>query len=332
MYLMDSIAAVAAMVPAVKASDPIIAMYPLLTRRMSIAPRFLLDNSAIGAAVEITLGRPKILLEAMAHLRIPYSRMWVEWDEDGRERIRRKWNAEGLEVESEERPLPSRLGFLLEVEPGGRRGVVTWAWSSRKVEVPSIAPVSGYFDLDRTFPVPPERITGLLRGNLAKLWVDNPVQLDALFGIWRTAEHYPSDWGLRWLNAVTSTKDEFAYRLAHAYGDVYGEFIGVWAILMLLTASRKAVDLHEISRAKLNKARAKKREPLLLDHTQVVLHINNQTINAAGVRAPLNHTRKPPRIHMVSRYLARRGDKHWLVEPYLRGSGEPVQRHVHVRS
>jgi hypothetical protein len=46
---------------------------------------------------------------------------------------------------------------------------------------------------------------------------------------------------------------------------------------------------------------------------------------------PLGYLRKSPRVHLVSSYLARRGDKHWIVEPYWRGSGDVIHRQTHVR-
>lgn len=336
MYLMDEIAELAGQVAAAgKTDDPILSIFGDLTRRMQNAPRFLFDNPSIAAAVELTLGRPKILREAMAHVRIPYSRMWVEWDESGRDRIRREYDAlGGLEVETEFRPLPSRLGFLVEAETGGRAGVITWAWSASRSHPgvpPNIAPISAFFDLDADFPQEAARIEGFLQGNLARMWEGNPVQIEALFSIWRTARHRPSKWGMRFFSVGNPRPEEVAFRLAHAYADVYGEYVGIWSVIMLLTASQRALDMRPVSRAKINRLRARKREPELLDHTEVVLHVDRGSPGSSIRRVPTGRTHKSPRIHMVSRYLARRGDKHWIVEPYLRGSGRNVERHVQVR-
>ena len=100
--------------------------------------------------------------------------------------------------------------------------------------------------------------------------------------------------------------------------------------MLLLTSSRKAVDYRPVDRSKLNRVRSKKHEALLFDHTEVTLHINQQEL-AGKPGMPLSYQRKSPRIHIVSRYLNRRGDKHWIVEPFLRGQGEWPQRHVHVK-
>ena len=69
-------------------------------------------------------------------------------------------------------------------------------------------------------------------------------------------------------------------RVAQAYADVYGEYIVAWAVMLLLTSSRKAVDYRPVDRSKLNQVRSKKHKALLFDHTEVTLHINQQSLPA----------------------------------------------------
>lgn len=332
MYLMDSLAKTAALtLDSGRHGNPVLSIFGDMTHRMQGAPRFLFDNPSIAAAVEITLGRPLVMLQAMEHVRVPYPVMWVEWDERGRDRLR---ELEGQVVDAL-RPLPSRLGFLVEAEEGsgGRRGCVTWVWMTRDVpiDIPNVGAISAYFDLDSRIKQPDERSESFMAGNLAQTWKDNPVQLEALIDIWRTANHRPSPWGERYLESTESVFGDYETRWAMAMADVYGEYIIIWAIVLMLTASRQAVEYRPVDRTKINKARTKRRESLLFDHTEVVMHINRQPQAGEQFRSPLAYTRKSPRIHMVSRYLARRGDKHWIVEPYVRGSGETINRHIHVR-
>jgi hypothetical protein len=313
MYLMDAIAATAQLAIDTGQTDSLaLSMYPDLAGRLTGAPRFLLDRATIEAATELTLGRPKIMLEALTHLAAPYPAMWVEWEEAGRHRLREKWPtlSDGAPAFTDDRPLPSRLGFLLEADPSGRKGMLTWLWLSPASEtVPNVAPFSPYFDLDAPPLEPPAGHTlGLLKGNLAKMWADNPVQNDALLGLWRLVRHSPSEWGEKYLRWMGATPE----RLANALADVYGEWIHAVSVLLLLTASRQAVNYREIDRSRLNKTRLKRREVPLLDHTEVVMHLRGRQAGEQP-RAPLGYARKSPRIHMVSRYLARRGDKHWIV-------------------
>jgi hypothetical protein len=322
---MDSLAETAAWVTQARKQDNLLlSVYPMLTQKLDGTPRFLLEDDAIHTAVELTLGRPKIMLEAINYIRIPYPKMWIEWGESGRANLRDKF-PENTQYEPN-RPLPVHVGFLLESD-NGRKGSATWAWDSPPIidgfNPPNVGIISAYFDLDRRFSLPSDRIKGLGGGNLAKLWKDNPTQLKALFGIWETSEHHPNEWGAEYLT-------QSPIDLNVAFADVYGEYIMIWAIMLLLTASRPIVDYTPVDLSKLNKARAKRQQTPRLDHTKVTMHVDQATIKSQ-VRAPLGYTRKSPRVHMVSRYLARRGDKHWICEPYLRGKGDVIHRRVTVK-
>lgn len=328
MYLMDEITSFAAALRR-KRADPVVRGYIDLADRLVGAPRFLLDAKATRTAVELNLGRPKVTLDAMAHLHIPYSKLWVEWDDGDRQRLREKFDE--VQDYAELRPMPKRVGFLLEADEGGRRGTATWAWmppASEGLGVPNIGAVQPYFDLDRRFELPEGRIgEGLLKGNLAQLWLDSPVQLNALFDIWRTCEHLPSEWGGRHYWPALGN-DPLMIDLC--YSDVVGEYIMIWAVMLMLTASRPLLAMTPVDQGKINKHRVRRGEEPLLDHTRVSLRLSPKEQRPL-IRSELGYTRKSPRVHLVSRYLARRGDKHWVVEPYWRGSGQVISRHVHVQ-
>jgi hypothetical protein len=330
MYLMDRISQMADLVAAHGSGDlngdGLLSCYTDLAARLAGAPRFILDPTATRTMVELNLGRPKVTREAMEHVRVPYPKMWVEWDDGDRARLREKFDRPLTHAEL--RPMPGRVGFLLEVEKGGRAGTATWAWTSpgNNENYPNIGAVQPYFDLDQRFEMPPDRVEGLLKGNLAEMWIDNPVQLDALFDIWRTAEHLPSPWGHTYFRALGNNP----LAISLSYADTVGEYIAIWAIVLMLTTSRPVVDLKPVDLAKLNKQRAKRHEPPLLDHTRVALRLTPQE-HRPIMRSEPGFGRKSPRVHLVSRYLARRGDRHWLVEPYFRGRGEMIHRVVNVR-
>lgn len=335
MYLMDSIIECAERARVSRMMrHPIIGIFPIMQRKLDGCPRFMFDDASIHTAVELTLGRPKVLKEAMDHLRIPYTKMWVEWNEAGRQKLRDTFGAQDKELTTPLRPLPRRLGFLLEVDDTGRKGTATWAWSSHvkgEDEPPNICPISPFFDLDEKYPQDNHIIKNFLTANIANLWKDNPIQLEALLGIWETSLHKPSDWGITFLAQSEASYMSTQQRLSHYYADVYGEYIMIWACLMLLTSSKKILELKPVDMSWLNKKRAKKGVTPKLDHTMVCLHVNQEIhIHQQGV--PLGHERKSPRIHMVSSYLARRGNKHWIVQPYWRGSGEVISRHVKVKT
>jgi hypothetical protein len=317
-------------------NHPVINIFPILEEKLKGCPRFLFDENSIHTAVELTLGRPKVLREAMAHLRIPYTKMWIEWPESGREKLRKTFSIDSFEHPN--RPLPTRLGFLLETDEAGRKGTVTWVWNNqfiKKGEPPNVCPISPFFDLDFNYSklTKPHFVKSFLDANLANIWKDNKIQLDALLSIWDTSYHKPSEWGERFLEIPFpgSPYGEGDARAANFYADVYGEYIMIWSCLLLLTSSRKIVELEQVDMSKLNKIRRRMNKPQKLDHTIVTLHINEE-VHTHQQGMPLGYTRKSPRIHMVSSYLNRRGDKHWVVQPFWRGSGEVISRHIHVKS
>ena len=313
---MDGIAATAAW--GVK-DFPITEVFVDLNRRMRLCPRFLLDEHVVRSAIELSLGRPAVFRNALRHIRLPYERIWIEWEEKHRERLRRELQ----DVPDPLKPVPERLGFLIESD--GRRGTITWAWQNPPLaglpNPPNISPFDVQFDLDAQIPQEFGLLEGLKIATLGTLWRDDPVQLEALCDIWRTSRHVPSVWGSRWLNRLGT--DGARYFLS----DIYGELIGVYAIMLLLTASHPTVEYKEISRTKLNKARIKKHAVPLFGHTEVTMNISHRVVQQ---RQGQPHARKSPRIHVVSSYLARRGDKHWITSSYVRGSGDAIERHIKV--
>src|SRR5215467_8274119 len=163
MYLMDCIADSALAIRQQgkrPKTDPLLKIFPQLDEKLKGTPRFLLDENAIHTAVELTLGRPKVLLEAMRHLVIPWPRVWIEWPESGRQKLRDEFEDENKGWTGMDRPLPTKLGFFLEcTSDSGRQGTATWAWTSPAHNLitgnwPNIAPISPYFDLDARLEQP----------------------------------------------------------------------------------------------------------------------------------------------------------------------------------
>jgi hypothetical protein len=327
MYLMDHIVETSHLTKKKKNENhPVTSIFPLLEQKLEGCPRFLFDEDTIHTAVELTLGRPKVLREAMHYLQIPYKKFWVEWPEAGRQKLRDTFVSQE-ELINPLRPLPIRLGFLLETDWDNRSGRITWVWNNHLIgeyEPPNVCPISAFFDLDGNYSQDSVK-TNFLQANIAQMWKNNPLQTEALLSIWRTSQHKPSEWGYQYIRYTGYG----SYAVQNFYADVYGEYIMVWAIMMLLTSSKKIIELESVDMSRLNKARIKNDKAPKLDHTVVTMHINSPTIRQQGV--PLGHARKSPRIHQVSHYLGRRGNKHWIVEPYWRGSGEIISRHVKVR-
>jgi hypothetical protein len=330
MYLMDHIIEIAHEVRKRKATNhPVMGCYPDLEDKLLGCPRFLFDDNSIHTAVEITLGRPKVLREIMQHIRIPYRRMWIEWPESGRQKLRETFGTADDPIESFHRPLPTRIGFLLESDETGRKGSATWAWTNTHItdnDPPNVCPISPYFDLDGYFKQSQVREQNFLKANLARIWLGNQIQERALVSIWETAQHAPNEWGFKYLKYAKSD----SWQINNFYADVYGEYIMIWAIMILITSSRKILNYETVDNTKWNKVRTKQGKAPRLDHTKTTLYINKEVqIHQKGV--PLGFIRKSPRVHMVQSYPNHRGDKHWVVQPFSRGKGEVISRHIKVK-
>ena len=90
MRLMDDVAATAAAVASARVGggEGALGIFTDLDRRMRLCPRFLLDEHVVRSSIELSLGRPTVFREAMRHIRLPYERLFVEWPEAYRERLR----------------------------------------------------------------------------------------------------------------------------------------------------------------------------------------------------------------------------------------------------
>jgi hypothetical protein len=340
-YLIDDVAGTAAMVRALRRQDKVLAIYPQLVEKLTGAPRFLFDDAATRTVVELTLGRPKIMLDALRDFSVPYPALWVEWPEEARKKIRDVFPGlnDGI---NDMTPLPQRVGFFIETDETGRRGQITWLWNGGNAEVtkelirqmgapvPNVAPISPYFDFDRVHER--QHTESFLRNNLVKYWADNPIQLESLYGIWQTADHRFSPWGKNYIASMLQYvgEKELEKRVPYMWSDVYGEYVVALAAMMLLTSSRRIVTYKRVDRAKQNKLRRLRKQAPLMDHTEVTLFVG-ETHATGQRRQPLGYARKSPRVHMVSAYLNHRGGKSWVVAPFFRGTGETIHRRVQVR-
>lgn len=311
------------------ANDPTLRLYCRLAEKLNpahgpIPPRYVLDKNATMIATELSLGRPKVLNDIVHRTIVPYSQMWVEWEDSARKILRERFRQhEMLDII---RPYPARMGFFIETDPKNlRRGKVTWAWSAKDnaVDLPNVSPVTAHFDLDADLGLDPQLRQHPL--TIAEPWRDNPEQYTALHKIWHTVRHHFEE------QAYPFALTQFDRDLI--YADVVGEYLMVFLVLLLLTSARKAVELRPVDLSRLNKARAKAKKTALLNHHIVHLYYGdrNQKSTPVMARGPLGYSRKSPRVHLVSSYPAVRAGKPTIVMGHPRGYGSSgVSRTTHV--
>ena len=80
---------------------------------------FELSADVVAACREVPRSKPSSLLSALPYVRVPYERVWLEWQPLGEE---------DEEDDDQARPLPKRIGCLIESAPSLDYGMMRWAW------------------------------------------------------------------------------------------------------------------------------------------------------------------------------------------------------------
>jgi hypothetical protein len=328
MLLMDSVFQAGSLLRSVS-SDPTAAMYVALAdklapRRGPPPQRFVFDQRAATMATELTVGRPKPFREVLNSIILPYSGLWLEWEDRHRETLRKRFPQNPIMAEL--RPLPERFGFYVEAIPGGnyRQGRITWVWTQRMGtkrrlmgalnldDMPNVSGVTTVFDLDQEWPIDLIDRYPLL---LADIWADNPIQNEAFHAIWRTATYEVNEEAIEMYG-----KGEFIRSMMFA--DVVGEYIMFWACMLVLknlvdsrNSTRTRTTSKPVLMERLNRQRLRQEKFPLLDHRVVSI---TEGVVPSRSRSPLDYRRKSPHIHLVSHYLGRHGK---IVFPYTRGFG-----------
>lgn len=287
---------------------------------MDMGSRYILDKEVIVAATEVLCSRPHSLRDCLSVLRIPWSNAWVEWVEADRynERLDRHM------IDDNDKPRPKRVGFLVSADETGRRGTVQFFWNHPDAEMlPAISPLLLNFDFDQmgnTALKIPESIRA--QSKLYKRWAHSDLEMSAIEEIDRTMGLEPSPQGMAFaLNFADGNERVAAAVLENAHNDMSGEALSFISIMMIMTA-RNAVTSTPEERGKLNKARSKKGESLLLDHVHVRLRLNAEErllLKSAGRGA--GGERRGPRMHIVGGHPVRRQDKIYWRRTHFRGVG-----------
>ena len=259
--------------------------------------RYVLADNVREACHEIAARWPELMDPVSTALRLPVPAMWIEWDEvDG---------AGGT----------SRTAMLVRAGDGDRNGTVHTFWQDRETG-PEMAQAHIAFDLDRILSPGQE----------------NSAELAHLPTLRLLAPHFvmsvEPEW-IRFFAASGSERQRVNTAIARCAIQALPNFAFLIGLLRLL-AIRQNVAETRVERVDLNRARARRGKPPLLDHVEVSLAIG------AGGATGTGHdgVRAPSRQHLVRGHLVnRRGTIFWR-SPHLRGlvcaNGAPMKRNVRV--
>jgi len=260
-------------------------------------PRYVLDRFASKACGDLIRSAHELFDASSPLVRMPAEFFWVEAFQEGA--------GEGLDERT------SRIGILVECEPGGRRGWVRH-FGEAYLGACSQLPVWTEFDFD----------------NVLKLDDDHSFRLrhDSIAHVAEFLRHTRMRVDPGYLQAFPESRHQEVLRnLAEA---VWFD-IPVVAAFAALLSSPGNVDMHPSDLSRLNRARGRRGRSPLLDHIEVRLVLGS-TSESSGNR--LGHRRTAPRLHFVrGHFVHRRGKSFWR-SPHLRGDSTKavVQKTVRV--
>lgn len=252
--------------------------------------RYVLGDEVYVQCMHVVTQWPDLLDPADPLLRLPVERLWLEWVEP----------ATVIFAGDQ----PQRCGVLVTTEPGGRRGRIESFWHHPEYGAER-AQVCVEFDLDRpldrrhddpaVFAVPSE-------GCLVTALHDHAVLrvYDEWLGYFRLTRD-----GLRKLGAIVEVCAQ----------QVRSDLPMILAFCRLLRA--RATDESPVTRAPLNRGRARRGHAPLLDHVEVAMRITD----ARAAPASNGHaTRAAARLHLVRGHLVnRKGHLFWR-SAHMRGT------------
>jgi hypothetical protein len=258
----------------------------LLTSMQSANPRYVLDEHAAGACTELIRSADGLFDPSSELLRLPSESFWLEMRQEA--------------SSAREIPDGSRIGVLVQAEPNGRSGFIRH-FASKPNGVCQEYPVWTEFDFDQP-PELSERSFRLAHGefdHLSSLLDHAVVHLD---------RHWASSPAVGGAGEAGNPQQLFAE--------------AVWFDLPLISAfaallnSPDIVAIRKSELHRLNRARARRSRPPLLDHIEVRLVLGEEHRNAASSSA---HHRTPPRLHFVRGHMVRRSGKTFWRASHLRG-------------
>jgi hypothetical protein len=290
------------------------------------AERFVIEDDVAHAGYQVIRSRPASMLAGIPLCRVPFQRVWLEWNGGVSMRA-------GFNPPTEDKPTPLRMGCLLEtIDKGGQRGIMSWAWEQRNTGV-YVCGMSAIFDWSKEPTFNPDldddAINTVMRSN--RDWskhIDDPAQREAVRGLLRHEDITMSPHTARLLEIMTRRNPVATVEMIQSWGhDITGEAPYVTALIMMLN-SRNAVELLPNDLSKLNKARKKRGKPPLLSSVTTRLQISAR--HAREQRAG-TISREAARAHMVrGHFKIRKSGIYWW-SPFKRGDPtHPVPRKEYV--
>ena len=273
--------------------------------------RFVLTDEIAQTCARLGFEDDTILGTSVDVLRCPAPLLWIECRGAARhgvfagaERIADNANASD----------PQRLGYLIESDPAGRRGRIQCCWDAGDGLSPDVAPYVIEFDFNETHGLSGATpAIGDREWTGAYLRIQDFPALQPLFNHVRV--RFREEW-LDYYRQACADRDEYVRTLEAAMKPAC-EDVPFFAAFALLLMANNSTRTRNIEFAKLNRARAAKGRPPLLDHMEMMLELGHAyEFDAAQESAE----RSQARLHLVRGHLVRRGDTIYWRNAHMRGN------------
>jgi hypothetical protein len=278
------------------------------------------------------------ILSALDMARAPYPYTWIEWSTKCRP----------YAVENG-KPIPDKLGALLQTNKTGSKGSFTLCWKHTTPE-PGITlnPIGLIFDWDskslepvvtqyaKSFGLKSPDLTALgeqrriaiaanaIRNTRWAHLTHTPAEVEAILALELRAQVVPVDCCLPFLHKTQILPGTPVYE---GYcSDLGGELPFIESFLLLLNSRNTIIEQRRDDFVRLNRARAKRARPPLKEFINTNIRLSRTQANRLGTPAD----RDAARPHLVRGHFKLRRSGCYFWTSHVRGRGQPVPRDYKV--
>jgi hypothetical protein len=276
--------------------------------------RYVIGDDLTRACAELAFADGARLAGCLDLVRVPASRLWVEWNDEIHHRVIHEVGATArFDAGSQGR----RVGALLESVPDGRRAVARTFWGHSGATDDSevfLSPVETHIHLAGA-DAPADGTDRFLSGGFVSVTDTADDSVATLLGHLRF--RLDERWGRLYRRAPASAAEKRRV-LETTLSAVSWDAPFLLAFFLLL-AAKDATQSVSVSRAAINRKRCAKGHRPLLDHVEV-----RASLEALSLPDPAGNgasARQSPRLHHVRGHLVRRASRVFWRIPHLRGSG-----------
>ena len=272
------------------------------------ATRYVLTDDLTGLCTDLAHSRGTRVYGCMDLLRIPATRLWVEWSYGPwLDRLRDY----GLDGATNVLEAAGRFGILMYASADGQRGTMRAFWNRGPLDTDvSASAVESHFRFDGGLEHDQPGCRDCLRVTDVLRDADGRFARSFHFAFERSWQDYYS--------RTLGNGDRYAaVRLASA--GALAMAVPFLLAFLLLLLNRDGLPQESPRLERLNCARARSGKAPLLEHVEVRAPIFVSSA-ASGGRSTERGTRVPPRLHHVRGHLVRRAEQIFWRVPHLRGS------------